>query len=65
MTALAYLALDRFGTMVATAVPAGPVSPAVSAVVQALFDSLRAPTVAICVAGVVVAVVTHLPGRSR
>jgi len=65
MTALAYFALDRFGAMAATAVPAGPVSPAVSAVVQALFDSLRAPTVVICVAAVVVAVVTRLPGRAR
>jgi len=64
-TALAYVGAQRLGTAAAATVPAGPVRPAVSAVVAALFDSLRAPAVAVCAAGVAVAVVTHLPGRHR
>ncbi len=65
LTALAYLGLQQVAGLAADAVPAGPVSPVVAAVVHALFDSLRTPAVVACVAAVVVAVLGHLPLRGR
>jgi hypothetical protein len=65
LTALAYLGLQGAGSAISDAVPRSAVSPAVAAVVKALFDTLRTPAAVICVAGVVVGVLAIFGGIAR
>lgn len=64
-SALAYLGLQRVGALAVDAVPASAVRPAVVAVVQALFDGLRTPAVAVCAGAAVLAVGALLAGAAR
>jgi hypothetical protein len=65
LTVLAYFGLQLVGTAIENNVPVSAVSPAVVAVVHALFDSLRRPAVLICLGGVVVGVLLLFGGLLR